>query len=173
MKMYKRMAKPISYAPKKRNRKDVFYIPIHYTGNSNDTAKNNADYYATGNTRLAGAHFFVDKLGNTARSIPMNRTAWAVGGAKYADCKATGGGKYYSKCTNYNSVSIELCGCTEAEPYTKEQAAAVKRLIKYIRKCCPNANTVIRHFDVNGKHCPAPMMNRKIWQKFKKDIGEI
>ena len=106
MKMYKKMAKSISYSPIKRNRKDVKYIVIHYTGNSNDTAKNNADYYATGNTRLAGAHFFVDKLGNTARSIPMNRTAWAVGGAKYADCKATGGGKYYSKCTNYNSVSI-------------------------------------------------------------------
>ena len=121
MKMYKKMAKSISYSPIKRNRKDVKYIVIHYTGNSNDTAKNNADYYATGNTRLAGAHFFVDKLGNTARSIPMNRTAWAVGGAKYADCKATGGGKYYSKCTNYNSVSIELCGCTEAEPYSKEQ----------------------------------------------------
>ena len=102
----------------------------------------------------------------------MNRTAWAVGGAKYADCKATGGGKYYSKCTNYNSVSIELCGCTEAEPYTKEQAAAVKRLIKYIRKYCPNAHTVIRHFDVNGKHCPAPMMNEKVWKKFKKAIGE-
>ena len=166
MKMYKRMAKSISYAPKKRNRKDVFYIPIHYTGNSNDTAKNNADYYATGNTREAGAHFFVDKLGNTARSIPMNRTAWAVGGAKYADCKATGGGKYYSICTNYNSVSIELCGCTEAEPYTKEQAAAVKRLIKYIRKYCPNANTVIRHFDVNGKHCPAPMMKRTLNVRF-------
>ena len=71
MKMYKRMAKSISYSPTKRNRKDVKYIVIHYTGNSNDTAKNNADYYATGNTRLAGAHFFVDKLGNTARSIPM------------------------------------------------------------------------------------------------------
>ena len=36
----------------------------------------------------------------------------------------------------------------------------------------PNANTVIRHFDVNGKHCPAPMMNEKVWKKFKKTIGE-
>lgn len=39
MKMYKRMAKSISYSPTKRNRKDVKYIVIHYTGNSNDTAK--------------------------------------------------------------------------------------------------------------------------------------
>ena len=172
MKMYKRMAKSISYSPTKRNRKDVKYIVIHYTGNSNDTAKNNADYYATGNTRLAGAHFFVDKQGNIARSITLNRTAWAVGGGKYNDCKTTGGGGYYGKCTNFNSVSIELCSSTDKEPYSKEQAAAVKRLIKYIRKYCPNANTVIRHFDVNGKHCPASMMNEKVWKKFKKAIGE-
>ena len=52
------------------------------------------------------------------------------------------------------------------------KAAAVKRLIKYIRKYCPNANTVIRHFDVNGKHCLVPMMNEKVWKKFKKAIGE-
>ena len=115
MKMYKRMAKSISYSPTKRNRKDVKYIVIHYTGNSNDTAKNNADYYATGNTRLAGAHFFVDKQGNIARSITLNRTAWAVGGGKYNDCKTTGGGGYYSKCTNFNSVSIELCSSTDKE----------------------------------------------------------
>ena len=78
----------------------------------------------------------------------------------------------YSKCTNFNSVSIELCSSTDKEAYSKEQAAAIKRLIKYIRKYCPNANTVIRHFDVNGKHCPAPMMNEKVWKKFKKAIGE-
>ena len=62
MNMYKRLAKSISYNSKKRSRKDVKYIVIHYTGNTGDTAKNNADYYATGNTREAGAHFFVDKL---------------------------------------------------------------------------------------------------------------
>lgn len=124
MKMYKRMAKSISYSPTKRNRKDVKYIVIHYTGNSNDTAKNNADYYATGNTRLAGAHFFVDKLGNTARSIPMNRTAWAVGGAKYSDCKATGGGGYYGKCTNFNSVSIELCSSTDQRSLFKRAGSS-------------------------------------------------
>ncbi len=172
MKMYKRMAKAVSYSPKKRNKKNVEYIVIHYTGNKGDTAKNNVDYYATGNTRLAGAHFFVDKSGNIARSIPMNRTAWSVGGDKYADCAKTGGGKYYKKCTNLNSVSIELCSSTEKEPYSKLQIAAVKSLIKYIRKYCPNAKKVIRHFDVNGKHCPATMMDDKSWKKFRKEIGE-
>ena len=34
---------------------------------------------------------------------------------------------------------------------------ATKWLVKYIRDLCPNANTIIRHFDVTGKDCPAPM----------------
>ena len=44
---------------------------IHFTGNKGDTAKNNADFYATGNTREAGAHFFVDKKSEIWESVPM------------------------------------------------------------------------------------------------------
>lgn len=167
MKMYKRLAKPISFAPKKRSRKDVKYIVIHYTGNTNDTAKNNADHFATGNDREAGAHFFVDKNGNIARSITMNRVAYAVGGFFN---KLNGAGTYYKKCTNANSVSIELCDCTKN--YSTKQAEATKRLVKYIKKYCPNAKTIIRHWDVNGKSCPSCMTgkNNKKWIGFKKRI---
>lgn len=167
MKMYKKMAKAISYAAKKRSRKAVKYIVIHYTSNANDTAKNNVDYFATRNERQAGAHFFVDSNGNIGRSIPMNRTAWAVGGFFN---KANGAGSYYKKCTNENSVSIELCNC--AKNYTDKQAKATKKLVKYIRKYCPNAKTVIRHWDVNGKSCPGCMTgkNNKKWNSFKKAI---
>lgn len=171
MKIKKLLAKSISYDSKKRSRKNVKYIVIHYTGNNNDTAKNNATYFAKGNTRQAGAHFFVDKAGKVYKSINMNRTAWAVGGAKYTNCLETGGGTYYSKCTNYNSVSIELCSYTKGYP-TDKQVQACKDLIKYIKKYCPNAKTIIRHFDVNGKCCPAPMAskNNAYWKKFKKAI---
>ena len=66
MKMYKKMAKPVSYDPKKRSKRDVRYIVIHYTGNVGDTAKGNVNYFATTNKREAGAHFFVDQDGNIA-----------------------------------------------------------------------------------------------------------
>lgn len=57
--------------------------------------------------------------------------------------------------TNENSVSIELCDCNNVEkPYSNKQIKAVRKLIKYIQRYCPNANKIIRHFDVNGKHCP-------------------
>lgn len=80
MKIHKLPAKSISYDSKKRKRKDVKYIVIHYTGNNGDTAKNNATYFSKSNTREAGAHFFVGKKGAIYKSINMNRTAWAVGG---------------------------------------------------------------------------------------------
>ena len=48
MKIHKLLAKKISYDSKKRSRKKVKYIVIHYTGNTNDTAKNNADYRTQG-----------------------------------------------------------------------------------------------------------------------------
>lgn len=168
MKIHKLLAKPISYdSSKKRSRKDVKYIVIHYTGNNNDTAKNNAVYFANSNTREAGAHFFVGAKGVVYKSINMNRIAWAVGG-KYST--SNGAGSYYGKCTNYNSVSIELCDCVKG--YTDKQAKATKELIQYIQKRCSNAKTIIRHWDVNGKQCPLPMVGKDnaMWKKFKKAI---
>lgn len=170
MKMYKRLAKGFSYAAKKRNRKDVKYIVIHYTGNAGDTAKNNVDFFATGNTKNAGAHFFVSQNGDIGRSIPMNRIAYAVG-LDYRTGKK-GEGKYYGLCTNSNSVSIELCDNKTKYP-SKAQTEAVKNLVKYIRKHCKNANTIIRHWDVNGKLCPLKFAyaNSTKWKEFKKEIS--
>ena len=160
IKINKRLAKSVSYGGK-RARKDVKYIVIHYTGNKGDTAENNADYFATSNTRQAGAHFFVDKKGEVWKSINMNRIAWAVGG-KFST--SGGAGSYYGKCTNANSVSIELCDCTKDVSW--DQMLAVRKLVQYIQKWCPNAKTIIRHWDVSGKHCPAPMIGKgnKKWK---------
>lgn len=165
-------AKGISYDNKrKRDKASIRYIVIHYTGNKNDTALGNAKYFAYTNVRSAGAHFFIDRTGDVVKSIAMERTAWTVGGSKYTDCAKTGGGKFYGKCTNYNSVSIELCDIVDQYP-SAAQIIAVKEAIKYIRKYCPNAKMVIRHFDVTGKYCPASMMPAKVWKQFLTDIGE-
>lgn len=169
MKIKKILAKSISYAPTKRNKKDIKYIVIHYTAGNNDTAVAEGNYFKNANTRKAGAHFFVGQDGTIVKSIPMDRTAWAVGGSKYSDCDKTGGGKYYGKCTNANSVSIELCDNLNKDP-SKAQVQAVKDLVAYIRKYCPNARTIIRHFDVTGKHCPARMMDKDKWVKFRGEI---
>lgn len=166
MKVNKLLAKSISYGGK-RNLADIIYIVIHYTGNKNDTAQNNANYFATSNTREAGAHFFVDKAGEIWKSINMNRIAWAVG-SKYST--SNGAGSYYGKCTNANSISIELCDCLTDVGW--KQMLATRKLVQYIQKKCPNAKTIIRHWDVNGKSCPAPMTgrNNKKWKHLHNKI---
>ena len=156
-------AKPISYGAK-RNKKDIEYIVIHYTGNNGDTARNNALYFAGENTRSAGAHFFVGRGGKIIKSIAMNLTAWSVGGTYNKDVA-----EYYGKCTNANSVSIELCDIASKDA-SKKQIEATKRLIKYIQEHCPNAKTIIRHYDVNGKACPLRYIEREKWEKLKEEI---
>ena len=159
-------AKSVSYGGT-RSLTSVKAIVIHYTGNDGDTAENNGSYFASGNTRSAGAHFFVGQDGAVVQSIDMERIAWAVGGSKYSG----GGGKYYGTYTNANTVSIELCDNASKDPSDK-QVKAVVQLIKYIRKQCPNAKKVIRHWDVNGKSCPARMTSDSAWNTFLSRIGE-
>ena len=157
-------AKSISYGSS-RNLDSIKYIVIHYTGNKGDTARGNGLYFKNGNTRQAGAHWFVDQAGRIVLSIKMEKTAWSVGGLFE---ERSGGGRYYQKCVNSNSVSIELCDLVSGEP-SDNMRNAVRDLIKYIQYYCPNAKTIIRHFDVNFKCCPATMIgpNNKSWENFK------
>ena len=165
MEMYYKKAKSISFSKSERDRNSILYIVFHYTGNKGDTAKNNVDFYANGNTREAGAHFFVDQAGRIGRSIPMNRTAWSIGGAKYNK-----GGTCYGRVTNDNSISIEMCDIVNKLP-SDEMIGAIKELLTYIQKYCPNATTVVRHYDVTGKYCPASMIDTDTWEDFLESIG--
>ena len=161
-------AKPISYGGT-RALSAIKYIVIHYTAGNGDTAVAECKYFANGNTRSAGAHFFVDQAGSVCQSIPMNRSAWSVGGFF---TKANGAGSYYNVCTNFNSVSIELCDNLNKDPSAK-QTSATKALVAYIKSQCPNAKTIIRHWDVNGKSCPARMIgtNNAKWNSFRAAIA--
>ena len=160
-------AKDVSYGGT-RALKDIYYIVIHYTGNDGDIAFNNCNFFKNTNTRSAGAHFFVDRSGSVYQSIELSRIAWSVGGFF---TQKNGAGAYYKKCLNANSVSIELCDVKSKYP-SKEQVAAVKKLISYIQSLCKNAKTIIRHWDVNGKSCPARMVgtDNAEWKRFKAEI---
>lgn len=147
----------------------VEYIVIHYTNGDKDTAENEGKYFQRKNIH-ASAHFFIDRDGNVIKSVPLDHVAWSVGGKKWNDCKKTGGGKYYKKCMNNNSVSIELCGISKRDA-SPEQIEACRNVIIYIRKYCKNAKTIIRHFDVTGKHCPSRYMDDEKWDKLRKAIG--
>lgn len=167
-----KLAKAISHGGTRKT-SQIKYIVIHYTGNKTDTAKGNANYFATSNTRAAGAHYFADAI-SIYQSIKDTLIAWAVGGSKYSDCGTTGGGKYYGKCTNTNSISIEMCSTNG-----KISDATIKNTIELVRNLMKKYNIdvdhVIRHFDVNGKHCPGWTgwygSDQSKWTAFKKQLG--
>lgn len=151
-----------------RDAGDIWYLVVHYTGNDGDTAAANAEYYRD-NVVKASAHYFVDDTA-VYRSVPELRTAWAVGGKKWADCAVTGGGTMYGVVTNANSISVELCdtrrdGVYGASEETLRNAAELCREI--MARYGISIERVVRHFDVTGKHCPAYMMDSAAWKAFK------
>ena len=151
----------------------IKYIVIHYTGNDGDHDEGNANYFKN-NVVNASAHYFVDDDSITM-SVPELFTAWSVGGTKWKDCAATGGGTMYGKITNTNSISVEMCdtlrnGTIKATEQTMANTATlVKSLMK---KYNIDINHVYRHFDVTGKHCPAYFMNASAWAEFKERLKE-
>lgn len=164
-------AKSLSYGGT-RAASSIKYIVLHYTGNKTDTARANANYFGAsgGNSRKAGAHYFVDES-NVYQSIPEKRIAWSVGGSKYSDCAQTGGGKYYGKVTNTNSISIEMCSKNGAiAQATVENAATLTK--ELMKKYDIAADHVVRHFDVTGKPCPGWSgwigSNQLKWLAFKR-----
>ncbi len=146
----------------------VKYIVMHYTGNSSDTAKANADYF-NGGSRGASAHYFVDD-NNCYQSVALNNAAWAVGGTssyKHAECR------------NLNSISIEMCcsGNYTVSAQTEENAAYLcAELCKYIGITADKVDTyVIRHWDVWAKDCPSGWTgaSNSRWNGFKAKVKAI
>lgn len=142
------------------------YIVIHYTGNKTDKATSNGNYFKNAN-RGASAHYFVDDT-TVVQVVSENDTAWAVG-------RNYGSNNLFGKCTNRNSISIEMCSTNGriSNATYQNTVALVKSLMK---KYNIDAAHVVRHWDVCSKSCPgwtgwgANGTSASIWNQFKKDI---
>lgn len=149
----------------------IRYLVFHYTANDGDWAVNNVRYYQN-NVVKASAHYFVDDR-SIYQSVEDLGIAWAVGGKKWNDCGKTGGGSLFLMANNYNTISIELCdtrrdGNVMATEATLERAEELGRAL--MEKYDIPVERVIRHFDVNGKHCPAYFMDNERWAAFKERL---
>lgn len=150
-----------------RTSRDVGYVVMHYTGNKKDTAKANANYFATG-SRSSSAHFFVDDAA-IYQSVELRDIAWHCGTSK----------KYYhAACRNFNSLGIEMCcsGNYIVSEKTKLNAAYLcAELCRLLDIKAEQVDTyVLRHYDVTHKICPAQMVNeQKEWEAFKNMVKNI
>lgn len=163
----------------------IEYIVCHYTADLG-TAANHITAFSRTSMQSASADFFVDELGVWQYNMNLKgRYCWAVGGGRQSGY----GGAYFNKCTNPNSVSIEMCcksngGSLAAngngwyfDPKTVDNTV---ELVKYLMKELNlPASKVIRHYDVTGKYCPgiigwntAAGNTEEKWLAFKKRIGD-
>lgn len=171
----------------KPNRK-IEYIVIHYTAGVTSkpkSAENLAEYYRTTKTEVSSDYTVDDACAVCYNGDIPNRYTWHCGGSKYA----TKGGSFYGKCTNANSIGIEICSTNSTgkmqdandKSYSFTDAAVnnavelVKQIMKWYN--IPPEN-VVRHYDVTGKPCPGVIgWNKESgseaeWNKFKARIFE-
>lgn len=138
----------------------VKYLVIHYTSNNGDTAKNNADYFAREKVG-ASAHYFCDEA-EIWQSVKDTDTAWHCGAKTYK----------HPECRNANSIGIEICMNDKSGKVRQGSIDTAAELSRYLMKRYGIllAN-VIRHHDVTGKDCPAPMVSDpELWDAFKKSL---
>jgi N-acetylmuramoyl-L-alanine amidase CwlA len=110
-----------------------------------------------------------------------------VGGSKYTTMTTTEGGKFYNKCTNANSISIEMCSSKKdrsnlsgAAPDWYLAAAVLDNAIKLTKFLMLQYNIpidrVIMHHHVTGKLCPQPWtLNQERltgWYDFTKRLSD-
>lgn len=139
----------------------IEWIVVHYTANSNDTAKGNCNYFSKEVSAHTSAHYFVDE-NSIWQSVKDTDTAHAVGGAKH----------YYNSCRNANSIHIEMCNSVNSVPL-KTRANTIT-MVKYLMdKYNIDINHVVRHYDVTGKVCPKPYVNNvAAWNNFKSELED-
>lgn len=80
------------------------------------------------------------------------------------------GGTFYGKCTNSNSIGIEMC-CKKKDGklyITDKTIANTGELVRYLmKKYNIPESRVITHFLTNGKFCPGPYCTDATWKTLK------
>jgi len=168
----------INHTALKRSASNIEYIVLHYVGALGD-AKANAQYYASQYVG-ASADFFVGFAGDIWQGNDYyTHYSWHCGGGYQSNLE--GGGTFYQKCTNRNSIGIEMCvrkkstktmNATDKDWYFENATvnAAAQLVAELMKELNIDIDHVIRHFDVNKKICPNPFVydtGTYTWAGFK------
>ena len=138
-----------------RNGNSIKYIVCHFTGNQNDKASGNANYFRSVN-RQASAHYFVDD-NEIVQVVREGDTSWHCG---------DGNGRY--GITNSNSIGIEMCA-TNGDISEKTIENTLWLVKSLMNKYGIDIDHVVRHYDASRKCCPSPFApnNWSRWWEFK------
>ncbi|MBC2004465.1 N-acetylmuramoyl-L-alanine amidase [Listeria booriae] len=132
-------------------------ITVHNT--YNDAKADNEVIYEVTNDNQVSFHVAVDDNG-AVQGIPFDRNAWHCGDG------SNGFG-------NRNTIGVEICySKSGGSKYTKSEQNA----IKYIAALCvqqgivATTDTIKKHEDWSGKHCPHRILDEKRWATVQKAI---
>ena len=144
----------------------IEYIVIHYVG-AVSSAENNAIHFAKEPAK-GSTHYFVDSSSIWQAVLDENKS-WHCGGG----LQGSGGHTFFGKCTNSNSIGIEMCCYIKSGKWCFA-AKTVENTVELVRflmdKYKIPIEKVIRHYDVTGKLCPEPYVDEKKWAEFKGKI---
>ena len=146
---------------RRRSKSDIKFIVVHWTSNESETATamNHREYLQHA-SRYGSAHYFVDEK-EIVQAIGDTTEAWSVGDNQ-------GYGRALNGCTNYNSISVEMC---VNNGYSSKMLFNTIELVKELLRLYPNAR-VCRHWDVSRKECPYGYhgSNNPKWNSFLEEI---
>ena len=152
---------PTNYG-RKRDTNSIKAIVVHYTANDGDTATDNGLYFSNNANIKASAHYFVSRQ-SICKSVDVDYIAW--------HCGDRGKGKFKDKVTNANSIGIELCSHKRSDGtyYFDRQTILHAQWLIFALKYTYGIDDdmIVRHYDVTGKICPAPLIDESEWQTFK------
>ena len=165
--------------------RDIKYLVYHYTaGGSSAPGRAVSMKNSWEKTKRASADFGIDDSTIVQFNPDLkNYSCWHCGDKLNP---YSGGGKYYGKATNRNSIGVEICSNLrpgydhtkvnhEGWYFTKEELDNAIKLGKILmKKYNIPIERVLRHYDVSGKVCPGLLgwtdtkgNNSKEWEKFK------
>lgn len=128
----------------------VQWLVIHYTAGAktaDGAAEANCIYFGREANLGASAHYFVCDGYTIWQSVSESDTAWHAG----------------NWAINQRSIGIEVC---TAGAFTEAEIERLTWLVQHLMaKYGIAADHVIRHYDANGKHCPAHYVDAARWNE--------
>ena len=143
----------------KRQKKNIKYIIIHYTGMKNELSALNR---LTDHMSKVSAHYFIKKNGEILNLVPDLYEAWHAGKSNWKNIQSL----------NRYSIGIEIQNSGHEnfyEKFSKKQINSVKKLLRFlVKRYKVNCKNILGHSDI------APNRKKDPGEKFPwKELAKI
>ena len=149
----------LNFNTSKRQKKNIKYLIIHYTGMKNELSALNK---LTDPKSKVSAHYFIKKNGKIINLVPDLYEAWHAGKSNWKNIQSL----------NRNSIGIEIQNSGHEnfyEKFSNRQINSVKKLLRFlIKRYRINRKNVLGHSDI------APDRKKDPGEKFPwKELAKV